>query len=199
MPYTPEERREAKRAAARKYQRRRYAEDAEYRESQKAHSREQTAARTESEREAKRLAENRRYAEDTEFRERRKAASREAVRSLTPEQRRERGRKNRRGRDPEVVRREKREQQRQLRREVLDGYGGRCECCGNDYPPHLTIDHVGGGGTAERRAARGTSIYRRLRREGFPEGYRVLCWNCNWAAHASGDHRCACSDAAISP
>lgn len=65
---------------------------------------------------------------------------------------------------------------------------------GTDFYPHLAIDHVDGDGAAERRATGGGNmrLYRRLRREGFPPGYQVLCFNCNQAKHVLG--RCTCSD-----
>ncbi|MBY0458284.1 MAG: hypothetical protein K2V38_13165, partial [Gemmataceae bacterium] len=46
----------------------------------------------------------------------------------------------------------------------------------------MVIDHVNGGGGKERRE-RGTGevFYYWLVSQGFPEGYRVLCVNCNHA------------------
>ncbi len=41
----------------------------------------------------------------------------------------------------------------------------------------LTIDHINGGGLKEVRKY-GAAIYERLKRNGFPKGYQVLCWNC---------------------
>jgi hypothetical protein len=80
-----------------------------------------------------------------------------------------------------------------LRRDVLDGYGGACACCGSDYYSHLTLVHVEGGGRQERIAlGGGQAIYRRLRRESYPPGYQILCFNCNAAKHTLG--RCGCSD-----
>lgn len=72
-----------------------------------------------------------------------------------------------------------------LRLEVLTHYSGgvpECACCGESILDFLTLDHTGGGGGAARRSEGhrgGTAQYRRLRRAGFPPGYRVLCWNCN--------------------
>jgi len=83
----------------------------------------------------------------------------------------------------------------ELRDEVLDAYGGKCACCGEVERDFLTIDHINGGGTAHRKAIHG-KVYNQLRRDGFPLGYRVLCWNCNWAhrlygscPHQSGQQR----------
>lgn len=72
------------------------------------------------------------------------------------------------------------------RLEVLTAYSGgvlACDCCGEDEVEFLSLDHINGGGTAERAAAGGHShqLYLKLVREGFPrkEDYRVLCFNCN--------------------
>jgi hypothetical protein len=88
-----------------------------------------------------------------------------------------------------------------LKREVFEAYGGaRCSCKGcperkNPIFEFLTLNHVGGGGTKHRRALGGKRIpgggfsfggqhtYRWLRRKGFPPGYNVLCWNCQWGVH----------------
>ena len=134
------------------------------------------AKMTPEQKEARRKRLRDRYQSDKEYREKVKAR---AKRNAVPkEERRARALRYR----------------TKLRTEVLNGYGGKCECCGNTRVFHLTIDHIDGGGGAERRSSRGNNLYRRLRREGFPPGYRVLCWNCNWEAHASGSHRCSCSD-----
>jgi hypothetical protein len=53
----------------------------------------------------------------------------------------------------------------------------------------LTIDHVDQNGAADRRThgdATSATFYTRLRREGFPPGYRVLCFNCNISAYRGG-------------
>ena len=73
------------------------------------------------------------------------------------------------------------ERRKIVRREVIEHYGGKCECCGEDRIEFLCIDHPHGGGTKERRDnnLRGPDFYLHLRRQGFPEGHRVLCHNCN--------------------
>jgi predicted restriction endonuclease len=62
---------------------------------------------------------------------------------------------------------------------VLEAYGGRCICCGESEPKFLTIDHISGGGRASGSRRSGTNLYTRLINENFPEGYQILCWNCN--------------------
>lgn len=79
----------------------------------------------------------------------------------------------------------------EVKRQVLTYYGGgslRCVCCGESHIEFLTIDHVKGGGRAHLRSITkeqgrkgGVAFYRWLRKHGFPEGYRTLCFNCNCA------------------
>lgn len=76
------------------------------------------------------------------------------------------------------------EYQRAIRREVISHYGGRCECCKEAELAFLSIDHVGGGGAKHRKElgmSGGSRFYAWLRRNGYPEGFRVLCHNCNQA------------------
>ena len=70
--------------------------------------------------------------------------------------------------------------------EMLQAYGGKCACCGIDYLPFLSIDHVNGDGALERRARKGGSdsnitIAYRAKRNSYPDIYQVLCTNCNRA------------------
>lgn len=86
--------------------------------------------------------------------------------------------------DPERAADSGRERRLRLRYEVLNRYSGRCACCGISDPEFLTIDHIGGGGNEHRReigSKGGPHFYRWLKRQGFPDGYRVMCWNCNAA------------------
>jgi len=73
--------------------------------------------------------------------------------------------------------------QKKLRIETLAAYGGaRCVCCGETQYEFLTLDHKNGGGNAHRQRAGGVYyVFRELKRNGWPPGYRVLCWNCNAA------------------
>ena len=78
-----------------------------------------------------------------------------------------------------------REHDDRLRAQILSAYGGKCACCGEAEPDFLTLDHINGGGTEHRRQTNG-KVYAQLRRQGFPAGYRILCWNCNWAFAKNG-------------
>lgn len=79
-----------------------------------------------------------------------------------------------------------RDRNRRSRLDALRHYSAgvpACKCCGESLLEFLTIDHIGGGGTEHRRELRGrvSSIYLWLKRRGYPEGYRVLCMNCNFS------------------
>lgn len=68
-----------------------------------------------------------------------------------------------------------------MRTTVLTHYGGKCECCGEDEPLFLTVDHINGGGKKHRQEIGGGGFYlhRWLIKNNFPEGFRILCFNCN--------------------
>lgn len=89
-----------------------------------------------------------------------------------------------------------------LRHEVRAHYGESCACCGESHPEFLCIDHIEGGGNAHRLALAeagevastdggktglgGIEFYSWLKRNGWPEGYRTLCHNCNQARGSFG-------------
>ena len=87
-----------------------------------------------------------------------------------------------------------------LRLEVLSHYSNgelKCDCCGERQIEFLTIDHIKGDGAKHRKtigATGGMKIYLWLRKQGYPKGYRVLCYNCNqsygfygYCPHKKGD------------
>ena len=77
-----------------------------------------------------------------------------------------------------------RERLTSVREEVLDHYGRTCACCGESESMFLQIDHVDGV-TPEVRKLQGGGLKmcRWLKLNNFPEGFRILCANCN---HAMG-------------
>lgn len=65
----------------------------------------------------------------------------------------------------------------------------KCACpggCNETYMEFLSIDHIAGGGNKHRRTIPKGDFYLWLVRHGLPEGYRVLCMNCNFALGHSG-------------
>jgi hypothetical protein len=74
-----------------------------------------------------------------------------------------------------------------IRREVLLYYGGQCVCpgCGTTDLAQLELDHINGGGNAQRRAMKrqGGSFYRdvatRIAQGDPPADLQILCRRCN--------------------
>jgi hypothetical protein len=67
-----------------------------------------------------------------------------------------------------------------LKLETFEAYGGAyCVQCGFADHRALNLDHIGGGGEIDRNQPGSRTIYYRLKREGFPAGFQVLCANCN--------------------
>jgi hypothetical protein len=66
-----------------------------------------------------------------------------------------------------------------LRLEVLAKYGESCACCSETQVKFLTIDHIKGGGNKHRKEIKNASLYRWLKKNGYPKGFQTLCWNCN--------------------
>ena len=82
-----------------------------------------------------------------------------------------------------------------IRVELLTYYGGgklACVKCGFLDIRALCLDHIDGGGNQERKEKDNNSsltLYRRLKREGYPDGYQTLCYNCNIVkAFTNGEH-----------
>ena len=67
------------------------------------------------------------------------------------------------------------------KQKVIDNYGGKCNCCGENVFEFLTIDHINNDG-AELRDTQGTGgkLYRWLISNNYPkDNYQLLCFNCN--------------------
>ena len=65
----------------------------------------------------------------------------------------------------------------QIKTEVMAAYGGACQCCGERQLEFLTIDHIDG---REDRKHMGVGLYRWLKANNYPEGFRALCMTCNY-------------------
>lgn len=76
-----------------------------------------------------------------------------------------------------------------LKTAAFAAYGGaQCACCGESHIEFLSVDHINGGGSLHRQAIRTApaghragSIYKWLKDNEYPLGFRVLCMNCNCA------------------
>ncbi len=73
---------------------------------------------------------------------------------------------------------------RESKRAVLDHYGNTCACCGESNEKFLTLDHINGGGYEERR--HNGDLWVCLVRRNFPDGYQILCYNCNCGRQQNG-------------
>jgi hypothetical protein len=74
---------------------------------------------------------------------------------------------------------------RSVRDSVLQRYGGACAACGLTDRDCLSIDHIMGGGPAHRRQINRVELW--LIRNDFPEGFQVLCMNCNISKYRMRD------------
>jgi hypothetical protein len=80
------------------------------------------------------------------------------------------------------------------RLDAILAYGGpnpKCACpgCDENRLPFLTIDHINNDGGKHRDELAPTKglppgggvVFRWLKKNGYPSGYRVMCYNCNMA------------------
>jgi hypothetical protein len=87
---------------------------------------------------------------------------------------------------------------RALRVQVLTHYSKgkpKCACCGESNIEFLALDHIHGGGRKQRQEIK-IRWWEWVRRSGYPEGFRVLCHNCNqslgvygYCPHQQGESR----------
>lgn len=85
-----------------------------------------------------------------------------------------------------------------MRYDCLSHYAGgtpACKCCGEAEILFLHIDHVNGDGADHRRALKaeigyypgGNNLPYWLKKNGYPEGFQVLCANCNLGKRIAKD------------
>jgi len=68
--------------------------------------------------------------------------------------------------------------------EIMTHYSGgtpKCARCGEDDLIVLCLDHINGGGRKHRQEVcnKGVYFYNWVYNNGFPDGFQVLCCNCN--------------------
>ena len=70
-----------------------------------------------------------------------------------------------------------------LKTEVMAYYSQstppECVRCGISDIEVLQLDHIDNNGGGRNRSIGGWRLYQRLKDEGYPENYQVLCANCN--------------------
>ena len=110
----------------------------------------------------------------------------------------ERNRNTERRKNPEWVEKERkrgREYWAAERHRAMMAYGGyHCACCGETEPMFLSLDHVNNDGAEHRRelgydgngkgASSATLSW--LRKNNYPEGFQILCMNCNCGKARNG-------------
>jgi len=56
----------------------------------------------------------------------------------------------------------------------------QCERCNVKGIEFLTVDHVNGDGYKHKsKGAWNYMLYKKIIDDGFPDTYKILCWNCN--------------------
>lgn len=78
---------------------------------------------------------------------------------------------------------------RKLKDAAYAAYGGyRCSCpgCKETIEAFLSLDHVNNDGAEHRKAVDRRKIYKWLAQNNYPDGFQVLCMNCNFGKARNG-------------
>lgn len=77
----------------------------------------------------------------------------------------------------------RRSDRQSLKHEVLAHYSGdppKCQRCGFQDIRALSVGHIRGNGKKHRMQIGQLNLHEWLKRQGYPEGFQVLCMNCQW-------------------
>lgn len=79
-----------------------------------------------------------------------------------------------------------------VKEEVFTHYSGgppKCVCCGESEIKFLSLDHKNNDGNIYRRSGGkgGSQMYAKIKKQGYPEHFQVLCYNCNCAKGFYGE------------
>ena len=85
--------------------------------------------------------------------------------------------------DPDKYKKRVKSHKDRLKIEIFSYYSPElvCQKCGFNDIRALSIDHIKGGGNEHRKQLKrgaGASFYEWLKANNFPEGFQVLCMNC---------------------
>lgn len=69
---------------------------------------------------------------------------------------------------------------------VISHYGSQCACCGESQDVFLALDHIDGGGNKHRKELKSKSLWDWIIKNNFPDGFQVLCHNCNAGKYRNG-------------
>ena len=78
-----------------------------------------------------------------------------------------------------------------IKTQIMQHYGNKCNCCGEDTFEFLSIDHINDDGSKHRKEISpkyhhhipNTVIYRWIIKNNYPDDFQILCFNCNTAKH----------------
>ena len=76
-----------------------------------------------------------------------------------------------------------------LKLEAIAAYGGCCQCCGITDHRFLTLEHLENDGAQHRRRLNtrdSSKIIADIKKQGWPQQYTILCFNCNCAKFHNG-------------
>ena len=72
---------------------------------------------------------------------------------------------------------------KQIKIQILKHYGNICKCCEETIFEFLTIDHIKGDGAKHNKEIKkgnsAITLYKWLIKNNFPDGFQILCFNCN--------------------
>lgn len=96
-------------------------------------------------------------------------------------------------RGKEYYRKQNRMWKQKIKITVMELYGNKCACCGEDGLPFLTMDHINNDGKKDReKYGRSYGMYIHMRNLFYKDKkvalskYQILCWNCNMAKQHNG-------------
>ena len=87
--------------------------------------------------------------------------------------------------DPEKETRRHRLLRVKTKEKVFNHYGNACACCGETTKAFLTLGHVNGDGAAHRKIV-GSHVLEDVIRQGYPDTFRLECFNCNCGSYKNG-------------
>ena len=79
-----------------------------------------------------------------------------------------------------------------IKYDIINHYGGKCACCGEDTKEFLSIDHINNDGGRHRKSLHscykvgGSSFYQWIKNNHFPKDLQILCFNCNCGKQVNG-------------
>lgn len=81
----------------------------------------------------------------------------------------------------------KKQRNSEIKKQVIDYYGGKCKCCNENNIGFLTIDHINNdGGKHREMIGNGTAFYYWIIKNNYPKDLQILCFNCNCGRNVNG-------------